>query len=113
MRRKYTQGRIGVTPFWSPYAIRNMCREFRYYTCGDNVEFGRMLSFVSSVKPTDANMITVANDIFDHSDVEGLMQIYHCSEDDVFVGIMNEIDKRVLRMYHVKDDRKEARHGAC
>ena len=56
---------------WDSKSVRAACVKFRWYTCGTDEDYEKMIDFVDSHKPTDRNICRVIEDIFNHSDPEG------------------------------------------
>lgn len=82
---------IKVERMWDSYDVRNLCVRNRYYTRGDNDEYGRMLLFVSNHKPTKENIFRVAEDIFNHSNINP--EEYGLTKDDSIAAIMFDLSR--------------------
>ena len=61
---------------WSVSAVRNMCINNHYYTSGSCEEYDQMLHFVYTHKPTNNNLLKVAENIVNHSDLTRYNQTY-------------------------------------
>ena len=70
--------------------VRQMCINHNYYTQGDCLAYDRLLQFVD--KDLDANnevqMTEVAQNIYNHSNINKMMEEYNCTEEDILVGIL-------------------------
>lgn len=74
---------------WYTEAIRKMCINHGFYTCGDCFEYEAMLRFVSRHPCNIENMTIVAKDIIKHSE-------YYGNIPDMIFNISNEA---VTRFY--------------
>lgn len=89
------------TKTWSASDIREMCIANDLYTCGDCESYNRMLTFVRKNKPTKKNILWVANDIFEHSNIEEKMNIYGEDESGIFENILFNIANKIMSFYEV------------
>ena len=62
--------KIKETRQWSMEDVRRECVENNWYTKGTNKDYEKMLEFVSTKEPTNANMLKLAIDISEHSNFE-------------------------------------------
>lgn len=63
--------------------VREMCIRHDYYTNGNNADYTNMLNCVEDAKADDLDfMVAIAEDIYDHSDVNHFLALYGCSSDD-------------------------------
>lgn len=55
---------------WDVDSVREMCIRNKFYTCGDNSDYQKLMTFVTEHSPTTPAMFWVARDIFIHSKIE-------------------------------------------
>lgn len=68
--------RIELTEKFDIDAIRNMCIENGFYTCGNSEQYAAMFQFAKDYKaPTHFNVYHIANDIATHSTVGASKEI--------------------------------------
>ena len=89
-------------------AIYNLCVRQNYYTCGDNESYEKMLGYVDSMNNIQMDKIAdmvyiIANDIYDHSDIEEMQSEYGCSKEDVLSSIYYEVGRCVE--FHLEEVR--------
>lgn len=81
--------------------VRQMCIDNNYYTRGDVDAYTKMLDFV--YHHLDANnevqMIEVAQNIFNHSDINQKMLEYGCSEREVLSSIIYNLYNDCTRTF--------------
>lgn len=80
---------------WQPADVRRVCINFDYYTCGDNEEYDTMLEFVRAHKPTTNNILWVANDICNHSDLHR----YNATYTEKIESIMYNLYAGAVRVF--------------
>ena len=61
---------------WLATDVRTMCIAYSYYTNGTGTDYDNMLNFISTHKPTNNNLLKVAEDIVNHSDLTRYNQTY-------------------------------------
>ena len=101
---KYQAEQIRQVARWTASDIRSMCVRQNLYTMGDCEAYDKMLSFVRDTNPTMENMVVVANDILEHSDVEKRCRMYGVDESGVFENILFEIGKCVTHFYELEGE---------
>ena len=89
-------------------AIYNLCVRQQYYTCGDCESYDRMLGYVDSLNDIQLDTVAdavyiIANDIYDHSDIESFQSEYGCSKEEVLQAIYFEVGKCVE--FHLEEVR--------
>lgn len=72
---------------WRREDVRSICIQDGYYTRGDCSAYEAMLSFVDNNEPTPENILTVVDDIYQHSDIDRIMEEGGVSENEVFTSI--------------------------
>ena len=70
------------------YRVRELCVSRRWYTCGD---YDHLLELVAEGVRDLPQVIEVAQDIFDHSDVDRIMQDTGLGGYDVLTMIAEEL----------------------
>jgi len=85
---------IKVERMWDSADVRNLCIKNRFYTCGDCEAYDKMLTFVRKNKPTANNIFKVAEDIYNHSDID--LDCYGVSKDEMIAGMMFEISRKCV-----------------
>lgn len=89
-------------------SIYNLCVSQQYYTCGDCEAYEKMLGYVDSLndiqldKVADAVYI-IANDIYDHSNIEKMQSEYGCSKEEILQAIYFEVGRCVE--FHLEEVR--------
>ena len=90
--------------------IRRMCINQNYYTCGCNSEYMHLLNDIIKngyIKTTSTKMdniiIKIANDIYDHSDVDRVVHSYSISEEDVYRNILYNVQQCVMYTFNVNE----------
>ena len=54
---------------WTASKVRTVCVHNDFYTCGDNDEYDKMLTYVSNHEsPDEDDLLVIASDILRHSD---------------------------------------------
>ena len=86
---------------WSARDVRNVCIRERYYTRGNNEAYSNMLNFVNENEPTKENILKVAADIMDHSDLTRYMTDY--SHNEILANIMYNLKEKVITSYELID----------
>ena len=76
-------------------ALRELCIRQEYYTRGDCEDYKELLDFVDDRDLTDGDIIAIADDIYDHSDIDRIMNEYGCGSDEVFDSIYFNVGKLV------------------
>ena len=76
--------------------LRKLCIEQQYYTRGDNEAYEKLLTYVQNNEDiNDSAVIAIADNIFDHSDIDRIMKEYNCNEDEVFDSIYFNVGQLV------------------
>ncbi len=75
--------------------LRNLCIRQEYYTRGDCKAYEELLDFVTDRNITDTDIIAIADNIYDHSDIDRIMSEYGCGSDDVFDSIYFNVGELV------------------
>lgn len=75
--------------------LRNLCIRQEYYTRGDCEAYEELLSYVDGRNITDNDIIAIADNIYDHSDIDRIMEEYGCSSDEVFDSIYFNVGELV------------------
>ena len=75
--------------------LRALCINQEYYTRGDYETYEELLNYVDGRNITDNDIIAIADNIYDHSDVERIMNEYGCSSDGVFDSIYFNVGELV------------------
>lgn len=70
--------------------LRMLCIQQGYYTQGNNREYDRMLD-KTKFEITDSVIISIAEDIYRHSDIDRIMDEYGCDEIEVMESIVFNI----------------------
>jgi hypothetical protein len=76
-------------------SLRGLCIAHQYYTRGDCEAYEELLNFVDDRNITDTDIIAIADDIYDHSDIDRIMREYGCSSDEVFDSIYFNVGELV------------------
>jgi len=89
-------------------SIYNLCVRQQYYTCGDCEAYDKMLGYVDSLNNIQLDKIAdavyiIANDIYEHSDIERFQNEYGCSKEEVLQAIYFEVGKCVE--FHLEEVR--------
>lgn len=90
--------KINKSETWASEKVRSLCIKNRYYTAGDCEEYGKMLAFVSNHKPTTNNIYKVAEDIYEHSDID--LGKYGVEKNEMISAIMFEINKECVSAHY-------------
>ena len=88
---------------WSKTSVQRMCVFNNFYTCGDNEEYYELLFFVEHYKPTLQNLILAAQDIYEHSDIENLMERYNEDEKAIFENILFNLEDCVVTTFEANE----------
>lgn len=75
--------------------LRGLCIVHQYYTRGDCKAYEEVLNFVDGRDIADTDIIAIADNIYDHSDVDRIMREYSCNEDEVFDSIYFNVGELV------------------
>lgn len=75
--------------------LRNLCIEKDYYTCGDCEAYDELFDYVRDRDLTDSDIIAIADNIYDHSDIDRIAMEYGSSKDGVFNSIYFEVGRLV------------------
>lgn len=70
--------------------LRSLCIRKDWYTCGDCEEYSYLFSKCNG-NMTDEDVVKVAEDIYDHSDIERFVAEYGVAEVDVFNNMVFEV----------------------
>jgi hypothetical protein len=81
-------------------SIYDLCVRQRYYTCGDCKAYESLLSYVDEQSDIQVDKITdvifaIADDIYDHSDIERFQREYGCSKEEILQAIYYEVGRCV------------------
>ena len=68
--------------------VISLCINNQYYTCGTNAEYEKMLDMCNYKEATVELLLTVAGDIWEHSNKEKILYSYGCSEKEVLENIL-------------------------
>ena len=88
---------------WSSSRVQSMCVSYDFYTCGDKEEFEELLFFVKAFRPTIQNMVIAARNIYNHSDIETLMEKYGTDEKGIFEEIMFGLGETICTTYEATE----------
>jgi len=75
--------------------LRGLCIAHQYYTRGGCEAYEELLNYVVGRNITDTDIIAIADNIYDHSDIERIMEEYGCSSDEVFDSIYFNVGELV------------------
>lgn len=67
--------------------LRQLCIDNDYYTMGDVEAYDELLTYVRHKDITDTDVIAIADNIYNHTDIERFMKMYGCGSDEVFDSI--------------------------
>ena len=95
MKGENKMKKINERKSWGMYEVRNMCVKHEYYTAGDCEAYEKILNFVEIHKPTTNNIYKVANDIFEHSDID--LDNYGVDKDEMVAAIMFDINNECVK----------------
>jgi hypothetical protein len=70
--------------------LRNLCINKDWYTCGTVEQYDRLFDKLHD-DMTEEEIVNVAIDIYDHSEVEKTAEEYGCSYEEVFDNIVYEV----------------------
>lgn len=71
--------------------LRALCIRKDWYTRGNIKQYDNLFEMITDKNITDNLLLKVANDIFEHSDIERFMNEYSCSDTDVYANIVYEL----------------------
>lgn len=86
--------------------LRALCVANDYYTRGDNYAYNKL--FQKLWTPDEDNglsqerLIDIAQDIFDHSNIERMMRDYGCGEEEVMNGIIHNLVNACYQLVEVE-----------
>lgn len=92
--------KITAEKTWEWSAIRSMCIENHYYTCGDNEDYNKLYEFIKNHKPTSINIYWVAEDIARHSDLSRYRQTEKENIESIMYAIANDC---VTTFYEIEE----------
>ena len=86
--------------------LRQVCVDNDYYTRGDNYAYDKMFRKLWDVdnpkELTNEKLIDIAQDIFDHSNIERIMRDYGCGEEEVLNSIMFNLVNACYQLVEVE-----------
>ena len=69
--------------------VLEMCVHYQYYTRGDISSYNNMLNMCKlKSDATDSVIISIAKDIYNHTDIQKIMHEYGCDEKEVLANIV-------------------------
>ena len=78
-----------VYRFLVSHRVREMCVKYGYYTCGDNDSYSAMLNRCKVVSvDVISDALSIAKDIYNHSNIEKFMREYGCDDRSVLETIV-------------------------
>lgn len=83
--------------------LTRMCSEYNLYTRGSNSDYQHLMSKLSVNDEilTDELLLDLASDIYNHSDIEELMNKYDCDEDFILYLILQKIIAASLTYFNI------------
>lgn len=98
-----TNRQFKVTTMMSAEDVRILCIQKQYYTNGDTEAYNALLDFVRVRDNfTDEDLLTIANDIYTHSNINRFKDEYGCSDEDVFSAIFFEVARTAHKHVEVE-----------
>ncbi len=83
--------------------LRKVCVENDYYTRGTSEEYDNLFKIIWDNKiVTDEQLIKVAEDIYNHSNIEKKMREYGCSDREVMDSIMFNLVNACYQLVEVE-----------
>ena len=85
--------------------VARLCIRKGWYTKGDNVAYSKLLSYIEGLwgkNITDAVIKKISLDIYNHSDIEGLCEVYGCEPISYLINIIDNIVKLIEVIYEYK-----------
>ena len=85
--------------------VARLCIRKGWYTKGDNRAYSKLLSYIEGLwgkNITDAVIKKISLDIYNHSDVEGLGELYRCETISYLINIIDNIVKLIEVIYEYK-----------
>lgn len=70
--------------------VRQICIDRELYTCGTNSEYDQMLSRCKE-DMSDPDYFLMAEDIYNHSDLDRLCNQYGCDEEEILRSILSDL----------------------
>ena len=92
--------RTQVSKAISTTDLRSLCIEQDYYTRGDVKAYNELFEYVKDKDINGDDVIAIATDIYEHSDIKRFMGEYNCTADEVFDSIYFNIGQIV--QWHCK-----------
>lgn len=71
--------------------VRSLCIKKRYYTRGTVKEYDNLLLDLCKGEADIEKIEIIANDIFEHSDIESIKHLYGCDDNEVIENIAFEL----------------------
>lgn len=85
--------------------VARLCIRKGWYTKGNNNDYGKLLKYIDSLwgkTITDNVVKKIAMDIYDHSDIKGLCNVFACEPISYLIHIIDSIVKEIEIMYEYK-----------
>ena len=89
--------------FWTMDSVRELCIKHKYYTCGDNKDYGKMLRYVGNNEPTIKSIYIIAKDIYLHSTIKDEIINEQCGIAMVMRILQNEAVTTVFSIFSEED----------
>lgn len=79
---------------WSD--LYSLCNKEEYYTCGTNEQYSNLYNMLydeygDMEDMTDERLIMIAEDIYDHSDIQRICDCYGADEAEVMQSILHNV----------------------
>lgn len=88
--------------FWDD--VRQVCIQNEYYTHGDNEDYSALLKYIDTLgEVNDQALFNIAQDIYNHSDIERIMNEGGVDECGAFESIIFNITEKVHTFYKVEE----------
>ena len=85
--------------------VAKLCIRKGWYTKGDNVAYSKLLSYIEGLwgkNITDAVIKKISLDIYNHSDIEGLCEVYGCEPISYLINIIDNVVNLIEIIYEFK-----------
>ena len=82
--------------------VARLCIRKGWYTKGDNRAYSELLSYIEGLwgkNISDAVIKKISLDIYNHSDIEGLCEVYGCEPISYLINIIDNIVKLIEVIY--------------
>ncbi len=84
--------------------VRKVCIQNDYYTFGDNKDYEEMLGYVMKLNNcTDEDLIGIAQDIFNHTDIERICEEGGVDRAGAFASILFNLSEEVHTIFTVEE----------